>query len=135
MQQCQCETREMTNLAMPADASRLCHHSTPTEIEQAKDRYTQLLSRLANGLDPYIMTQATLAQASIHYAQVRLTPQQRNMLNQYELNIVQSAFLRTRATMTTLLLLEKLLQTSLMTERQPPDTAQTDTQQEERQPQ
>lgn len=114
MRDCQCNTSEMTELILPSESFLLCHHSKPEELLQAKNRYEELLSRLAADLDPYLMTEASLAEASSHYASQRLSPQQRNLMNEYERNIVHAAFLRTRATMTTYLMLEKLHQTALL---------------------
>ena len=114
MQDCQCDTKLMTAAIMPSKTYSLCHHSTPEELYDALSRHRELLSRLATGLDPYTMTQEDLATASLHYAQQRLTPQQRQMTDEYEKNIVHAAFLRTRATMTIYLMLEKLHQASLL---------------------
>ena len=117
MQECQCQAEEMSALVLPTETYALCHHSDPQTIMQAKRRYEELLSRLAAGLDTYMMTETSLAEASGYYARLRLTPQQRNMMNEYERNIVHSAFLRTRATMTTYMMIEKLHQTSLARHR------------------
>lgn len=117
MQECQCQAVEMTEITLPGESFALCHHSEPSKLAEARDRYHTLLARLANGLDTYIMTETSLAEASSYYARERLTPQQRAMMNEYERNIVHSAFLRTRAAMTTYMMLEKLHQTSLLRER------------------
>ena len=117
MQECQCQAVEMTEITLPGESFALCHHSEPRLLAEARDRYHTLLARLANGLDPYIMTETSLAEASSYYARERLTPQQRTMMNEYERNIVHSAFLRTRAAMTTYMMLEKLHQTSLLRQR------------------
>ena len=117
MQECQCQADEMSALIQPGETYALCHHSDPQVLMQAKRRYEELLSRLATGLDTYMMTETSLAEASGYYARQRLTPQQRNMMNEYERNIVHSAFLRTRATMTTYMMIEKLHQTALARHR------------------
>ena len=123
MQECQCETQTMTEIVLPSESFALCHHSPPAIIADAKTRYEDLLSRLAADLDTFMMTETSLPEASAYYARERLTPQQRNMMNEYERNIVHSAFLRTRATMTTYMMLEKLHQTSLARQRYEDESA------------
>ena len=123
MQHCQCDTGLMADTVLPTESFQLCHHSPPQHIARAKARYEDLLSRLAAGLDPFSMVQLDLAEASIYYARQRLTPQQRNMMNEYERNIVHAGFLRVRATMTTYILLDKLHQISLMNPSASTETA------------
>lgn len=126
MQECQCQAIEMAEVSLPGESFALCHHSDPQTLAQAKERYQHLLSRLAAGLDTYMMTETSLAEASSYYARERLNPQQRNMMNEYERNIVHAAFLRTRAAMTTYMMLEKLHQTSLLRQRAEAQAAQID---------
>ena len=126
MQECQCQALEMTEISLPGESFALCHHSDPQLLAQAKDRYQELLSRLAAGLDTYMMIETSLSEASSYYARERLTPQQRNMMNEYERNIVHAAFLRTRAALTTYMMLDKLHQTSLFRQRMEAQAAEVD---------
>lgn len=126
MPACQCDADVMAQISLPTESFVLCHHSPPQELARAKARYEDLISRLAAGLDPYVMVQEDLSTASDYYARQRLTPQQRAMMNEYEQNIVQAAFLRVRTVMTNYLLLEKLHQVSMVNtpgsrETSPPD--------------
>lgn len=127
-EECACDALEMTQIAMPSEAFQLCHHSDPELIAQARDRYGELIARLASGLNPILITEAPISEASSYYARERLTPQQRHMATEQQMSIVHSAFLRTKAALVTYQMLEQLLQAALLTHdpTRPPDQANQD---------